>query len=279
MIVNLPVKSFAFFKVILGCFILFLSIPISFSGYVYKIAQFLAGAHFLGAYLAMWKAGKLSVKYVIWIIVITLVSSFLVYKTTSIQLLFFLIFGLFYFHFLFDEFDLQEERKSFNNLLSVANPTVLLFLLLFKDFFHLNIGIFVFALVSLHLLAIELIFIKEINWFFIHTKILAIFALVSVFYSVSTFSIWSVTLVYHYIFWFIYPVYKLHKYNREERDGFIMIIIILITIFAFIYSPNNYNIPAVDGLRLLLIASVVHVLTTAPFGYYFGLPRPKYITS
>ena len=42
---------------------------------------------------------------------------------------------------MYDEFDLQEEKRNLSNIISSLNPTVLILLLLVNDFYAFNIGI------------------------------------------------------------------------------------------------------------------------------------------
>jgi hypothetical protein len=83
----------------------------------------------------------------------------------------------------------------------------------------------------------------------------------------------------HYIFWVAYPVYKLNKYVKEDRDDFIMILTLIILMSAFIYSTKIWT--GIDEskdflTRTFFVATLVHTFSTAPFGYWFGLRRRAY---
>ncbi len=226
----------------------------------------------------MWRAGKLNWKFLLYIVFVIVAVSFWAFKVASFKVVVFVGSLLFTFHFLFDEFELQEEKKNLHNILSSVNPAILVILFLLNDFLSLGISFNIFAIIAGSLFLVEILLFKEVNWFFIQTKILTLFVLTAIYIGKATTFVFSIFLLAHYFFWFIYPVYKLHKYKREERDGFIMALILLVMSSLFIYSSRIWT--EVDDLgeiatRGFYVASTIHILTTAPFAYYFGLARPK----
>lgn len=86
--------------------------------------------------------------------------------------------------------------------------------------------------------------------------------------------------MFHYFFWFVYPVYKLHKYKRSERDGFIMLLVILLGTSFYLAITNSHFSPEIlqVGIKTFLVATIVHILSTAPFAGALGLKQPLYIT-
>lgn len=275
--INLATNNFSFFKVLSGTLLLggaFFS-PFVVAGYSLIVALIVGKAHALGAWLAMWRAGKFNWIYVSAMCLITVVVTFWG-SLASLPVLNFVTYILFAFHFFFDEFDLQEEKRSGHNALAGISPFLLSFLYLVKDYYHLAFPSEIFILLASILLLAELVFVKEINWFFIQTKLLTFFILGSIFSGVPANSILSILLVYHYFFWFVYPVYKLHKYKREERDGLIMILLLIIAASVFASSRSSYSPEFMDfSIRVFLIGTIIHIFSTAPFGYLFALPRPQ----
>lgn len=228
--------------------------------------------------MAIWRAGKFNWMYFTGVLVLTGAVSFWGIKIAPLATLSFVGYTLFAFHFLFDEFDLQEEMRNIGTVLSSANPFILTLLCLCNHFLNLYIPFAVFILIAGTVLILEMLYVAEINWFFVHTKILTLFILTSLFFEISAITILNIFLVFHYFFWFIYPVYKLHKYKRSERDGFIMMLLVLMIMSVFIYSTKIWGAPEIAdvALRTFFIASIAHILTTAPFGYLIGLPRPTH---
>lgn len=272
-------RTFSVSKIILGSIFLLFCILFPKSYPYILLGIFLSGiAHMLGAWISMWKAKKLNWKYITWMIFLMFFVGFVGFKLDP-KLFIFIGNMLFAFHFLYDEFDLQEELRSSSNLIAVINPTILIVISLCKDFFSLHWFTFNYLIIfALFISIIEYIFfIKKVNLFFIHTKILAFFVLLALFLGHNSIYIMSVFLLYHYIFWFIYPVYKLHLYKRDERDGLIMILLLITA--AYFYSvitaePSTLNV--LKPITITFYGTIIHILSTAPFGYLFGLPRPKY---
>ncbi len=274
---SLPTNTFSFFKFITGTIFLALATLFhSIAGYSFIIALAVGKAHSLGAWIAMWRAGKLNWKYIWWMFTISIIVAFWGLKVvSSLELLSFVTYTLFSFHFLFDEFDLQEEERSFSNILSSLSPSLLMFLFILQDFLKLTLPLNIFVAIALTFFIVELIFIHTINWFFLHTKILSLFILIAIATHVSSGSVLSVFLIFHYSFWFIYPVYKLHKYRPEERDNFIMILILIVsTSVYFALTRNSYGGDVFNlAVRAFLIGTIIHILSTAPFAYFLGLPK------
>ncbi len=278
--IYLPTNNFAFFKILSGS--LFLVAAITFptlAAYSFIIALMVGRAHSLGAWIAMWRAGKFNWKYITWISLLSIVIAFWGLKiVSSLELLAFITYLFFTFHFLFDEFDLQEEERSVQNIIPSISPSILLVLSLCKDYFHLNIHLSVFLIIAAALLAIEFLYVRNINWFFVHMKILTLFILSALFLHVTGSAMLAVFLIFHYAFWFIYPIYKLHKYRREERDSFIMILLLMVSSSVYFSLTRNSYGDEVFNLvvKSFYIGTIIHILATAPFGYLFGLPRKKY---
>ncbi len=278
--IHLPTNNFAFFKTVSGS--AFLATALAFpilATYSFIIALAVGKAHILGAWFAMWRSGKLNWKYVSWMCVLSVIVAFSGLKLIpSLLVLGFITQIFFSFHFLFDEFDLGEEERTLPNVVSSFGPSVLMFLALSKEFFQLNINIDIFLVIAAVFLAIEFLYTKKVTWFFVHTKALTLFVLLALFTGMSATSVLHIFLIFHYFFWFIYPVYKIHKYKPEERDGFIMILIMIVsTSVYFAVTRNSYGEEVYSlAVRAFYIGTIVHILSTAPFGYLFGLPQKKY---
>jgi hypothetical protein len=276
--VHLPVNNFAFFKMAIGtAFLAAALVTPLISIYSFAIALMVGRAHSLGAWVAMWRAGKLSWRYIVWMSAIIIAVSYWGLQMVSLNHLLFVTYVLFAFHFFFDEFELQEERRTFTNLLSGAAPLLVMLLFLCRSFLDVAVTMGLMVTTALTFLALEFIYVRELTWFTIHTKILTAFILLSFHLGTSATAVHAVFLTFHYFFWFIYPVYKLHKYKREERDGFIMMLLLIVAAsFYFAITKDSYG-PQVYELviRSFNIGTIVHILATAPFGYLFGLPLPK----
>ncbi len=281
--INLAFDTFSFFKVCVGSLFLvmalFFPIVITFS---WLAVIFVGRTHSLGAWLAMWRAGKLNWKYVLWMFFLIVTLSFFGgWKSMPLPVLQFVTYMFFAFHFFFDEVDLQEEKMTLYNAFSSLVPFLIVSLYIIKSFFNLAIGIDMFGVLFILLLIIEFIHIKEIGWLFIQTKILGVFIFCAIFLGIKPELILDIFLMSHYFFWFIFPVYKLHKYKREERDGLIMMLIFIIGTSVVVgLSGYAYGEEALElSIRAFLIGTLVHVLSTPPFGYLFGLPRSRVYSS
>lgn len=276
--INLPLQNFAFFKTISGFIFLVGMLIFPVATFVSLAVLVMGKAHSLGAWLAMWRANKLNWKFLSYILLVIFFVPLVSFKYLTFDLLVFLASLLFLFHFLFDEFDFQRERRNLLTVFFSLNPAVIIGFFLISDFLNIVVPFSFFLVIFLTLSAVELILLKEINWFFINTKVISLFALFSIFIGKSVVFIFSILLIFHYLYWFIYPVYTLHKYKRSERDGLIMILLLVVASSVFIYSTKIWGEPSELNemvFRGFYIASIVHIFTTAPFAYYFGFPRPK----
>lgn len=275
--VILPIKSFAGFKVIAGLLFFIIALVSPLFAYVSIFMLVLGRAHSLGAWFSMWRAKKLTWVYLTSILIFTSLISWWGFTVASLPVLAFTAYGLFAIHFLFDEFDLQEQKKNISSFVSSVLPLVLTLLYLFDDYLHFSIHITTYLLIASVFLLLEFVYLREINWFVIQTKILTLFVLIAIYIKLGSANVLNLFLLHHYFFWFLYPVYKLHKYKKEERDSFIMMLLIIVVLSIFVYSSKVWG--GVDNIdvsfRSFYIASLVHVILTAPFGYLFGLPRPQ----
>jgi hypothetical protein len=258
------------------------ALPVS-GSFLYLLAIMVGKIHTVGAWIGMWKAGKLTKKYVAWMFVLTLLVSYWGTTMVSLPLLALIANLMFLFHFLFDEYDIQEESRNKLNLISGMTPGVLGSIFLLSDYFNFKDVFFfeIYGIIFIAFLLIELLYVKQIGWFFVQSKIFSMFILFAIFTEMKSGVAFLIFLIYHYIFWFIYPVYKLHKYKREERDGFIFILLLmslLLMSFSMFYYGSVGILENKDmfeiAVKIFLIGTIVHILATAPFGYWFGLPRP-----
>jgi len=280
---SLDIKSFAFFKVVFGT--VFLLIAVIFReplALIFTIIPLVVGkAHTMGAWLAMWKSNKLNWKYVSFVTFYVAFFFWFGLIFLSLNWLIIITYTLFAFHFLFDEFDLQEQKRSLFYFITPIFIFVQLVLYMFTSYYPQNISFNFYLALSIIPLLVEFLYLKEINWFYINIKILSLFVLYCVYFNVDSIYLFSTILMFHYMFWFIYPVYKVHKYKREDRDGFIMILIILILTSIYFAASKNYQPQSETyeyAVRYFSIFTIIHILATAPFGYWIGLPRPKYHT-
>ncbi len=274
--IYLPTNNFSFLKILLGIPILTSAFFFPILVYIPIIILILGKAHSLGAWIAIWKSGKFNWIYLFWLSFFTISISVWGIKASSVVTLSFISFILFAFHFVFDEFDLQEEQRTLGNALSGVTPFALTFLFLLHDFAFIHLTTNFFLFITATLIFIEMFFLQKITWFFVQSKLLTLFILVSFILGSGVTSVLYIFLISHYLFWFIYPVYKLHKYRRSERDGFIMLLLVIVLMSVFVYSTLIWNIPDNDdfAIRTFFVATILHILTTAPFGYLFGLPKP-----
>lgn len=282
--VRLPFNDFSFFKVVLGFFILAAAVIFPIVRYISIIVIIIGKAHSLGAWIAMWRAGKFNWPFVLWGIFVAVAVSFWAFKLVSLPTLALISFSLFAFHFIFDEFDLQGQEKTFTNVLSSFSPFVLAILYLFQQSFNLPISMNDFFIIAAVLFVVEAFYVEEINWFVVRTKMLALFILLSIYIGLSSTSVMFVFLIDHYLFWLVYPIYRLHTYNRKERDGFIMMLLIIMVLSVFIFSggvpwtasPTGATLAEyVVVTRVFFISSIAHILTTPPFSYLFGVSKPR----
>lgn len=276
--INLPTNDFSFFKFLSGTLILLTALIFPFfTAYSYIIPLMVGRAHTLGAWLGMWRAGKLNWIYVTWMIALTVSISYWGLALSTIATLTFVTNLFFTFHFLFDEFYLQEEQHTLGNVLSMLSPFVLLYIFLIGGFFASPIPFALYLAIAGTFLVVEMIYLEEMNWFFFHSKILTLFVLISIYLGKPSWNIIGILLIFHYFFWFIYPVHRLHKSRPEERNGFIMILLLLVgTSIYFSFTRSSYGPEILEvTLRTFLIGTLIHILGTAPFGYFFGLPRQK----
>jgi hypothetical protein len=277
--VYLPVQSFSGYKVLAGA--LYLMSVIFFpviALYSFFIALLVGRAHGLGAWLGMWRGKRITWKFVVNISLLTILFSYWGAEVVSYEFLTFFTTALFAVHFFFDEYELQEEKISHLNLLAGFTPFITIFIYLIDSYFKLGISLTAILLLSVTLLLVELIHLEKIDWFFVQSKVHLLFVWMAIFQSFSVQAILGVLLTFHYFFWFIFPVYKLHKYKREERDGMIMILLLLIsTTVYFALTNQGYGEEVyILAVKAFMIGTIIHILSTAPFGYFFGLKKPNY---
>ena len=278
--INLPFNSFSFFKTVTGSgFLLFvLFFPVA--ALVSSLVALLVGkTHALGAWFSMWRSSRLSWRYVWSAFFLMIIVSYLGFQVLEFKTLLFVTNLLFAFNFIFDEFVLGEESGGdISTILSGLNSFFLLTLILLRDNYIPDLSIMTLFAFSGMVLLLELIYLKEINWFFIQGKVLLAFVFISYLFVIDSRYILGVLLMFHYFFWFAYPVYKLHKYKRSERDGFIMLLIILLGTSFYLAITNSRFSPDVlqVGIQTFLVATIVHILSTAPFAGLLGLKPPQY---
>lgn len=282
--VNLPFRDFSFFKVVSGFFILAAAVAFPIVRYISIVVLIVGKAHSFGAWVAMWRAGKFNWKFVTWGVFSAVAISYWAFKLVSLPTLALVAFCLFAFHFIFDEFDLQGEEKTKTNVLLSLSPFLLSIVYLLSEYFHFPVTFLQYLSIAGALLILELIYVSEINWFVIRTKMLEGFILLSIYIGLGATSVMFIFLIDHYFFWLVYPVYRLHKYNRPERDGFIMMLIIIVILSVFIFSggvpwtASPFGATFADYIiaqKVFFISSIAHIVTTPPFSYLFGVSKPR----
>jgi hypothetical protein len=228
----------------------------------------------------MWRAGKLNVEYVLYVTLFIVYFTYLgLFQLTFLELSL-LATILFIIHFVYDEYDLQEEKRI-NQTVVLVVPTAVLIIMYYLEGLGLasitSSFFYIFFMLSSLL---EIYFYRKINWFYLNLKVIQVFLLFFFYFNLDTKLYLNTILSWHYLFWFVFPVYKLHKHNREDRDNLIILLLILILTSIF-YMLNigllNEEMQDFFG-RYFSIVTIVHILSTAPFGYFFGLPKPKYYT-
>ncbi len=277
--VFLPRGTFSSYKIVIGTLFLILVLLFPFlTLYLVPLALLVGKPHLLGAWLGMWRARRITWKYVAWMFFLSLTVSYWGMHVTSPEFLYFFTASLFAVHFLFDEYDLQEQKRTKYNLLAGFTPLFVILVYLFDFYYKFGISLDLVLLMVFVLVSVEVITLKEINWFFVQSKILLLFAIVAILNNFSPQSIIGVLLIFHYFFWFIFPVYKLHKYKKEERDGFIMILLLLVStsLYFSTTSPSYGEEMYILAVKVFHIGTIIHILSTAPFGYLFGLKESQF---
>lgn len=249
--------------------------------YYFLFALVVGKAHAFGAWIAMWRARRFTWKYTLFLLSITIVATVWGSLIASREQLAFFTYTLFAFHFFFDEYQLQDQKLSKNTLFTGFIPYITVTFYLFNEYFAWGISSHIIIAISLALTCIELFFIKSLDWFFIQSKAMSLFIWAAIAIPLSSHAILGVILTYHYFFWFVYPVYKLHKYKREERDGLIMIILLVIsTTTYYAFTKDSYGMDAFYmSVRAFQIGTIIHILSTPPFGYFLGLKKIQYQTT
>lgn len=264
---------FRWWKTTLLSLVLFVSLFMRDLAYIPWIILIVGKAHSLGAWMSMWRADKLNWKFFSYICIVTATVSFWAIKLTSLWTLSLIAYSLFAVHFLYDEFNLTKDSKPRTSygLISIG----LLIPVFLTSFFKLNLpatipfGIFIVGTIM------EIFTKKGQDQTYINSKLIQIFILIASTMNYGVYFIMNTFLIFHYLFWFIYPVQKLHLNNPKERDGLIMMLALIMLSSVFIYSVRIWGIPEPYevGLRIFFIATISHILTTAPFAYYFGLSK------
>ena len=275
-------KSFDSFKFFMTLFFFVSAFFLPVLSLVFFIVIALGKSHSMGAWLGMWRAKKMNWRLFSWILFVTICVSYWGTQLASFKTVALVSSFFFLFHYLFDEmiFHSKKDTNSTHSFFSGLVPFFLVSLFLFSDFLGIKIQTELYISLFLFFLACEILFSK-ISWFFFETKIISLFLIFSIFFDKGTTFVFIILLFSHYFFWLILPIYKLHLYKPEERDSFAIIILLISITSVFIYSSRVWGAPLVAPAESFLvrgfyIASLVHVLTTAPFAYLFGLRRPTY---
>ncbi len=279
MSISLFTNKVAAFKVI-GSFLFFsfaLFAPVA--ALMVFIVLALGRAHSVGAWFGMWRSQRLTIKYLFSSALIMAVVGYWGFKMAPLHVLIFVSTVIFIFHFFFDEADFYKKEKLEGSLFSSAVPFLLITVYLFSSFLHLPIPPYYYYVAACVVFLYEIIKMKAFTWHFIQTKIVTIFILVCIGTQKGADFVSMAFLMYHYVFWFIYPVYQLHKHKPDERDGFIAILLLMVISSVLVYSGRTWDVSASLSeivLRSFYIASTVHVFTTAPFATFLGLKDSYY---
>lgn len=277
--IDLKPTGFPFFKVVVSFVFLISSIFLPLISAVTIFIIFFARVHALGAFFAMWRAKRLTWQYLICVMLMIVGVSYLGVNVLSIYVLSFIAFVTVSFHFIYDEYELQEENRTFENIVLMVGPLLILFLVIFRDFFQIPMSFLFFLAVAGFTFLIEAIYVRKINWIFVSSKVQMLFFLLAIYIGKDITYIIYTLLMLHYVFWLAYPVYKLNKYVKDDRDDFIMMMLLLIFFAAFVYSTSIWGVEGMSkdvSTRIFYIASIVHIFSTAPFAYFFGLKRKSY---
>lgn len=277
--IALPTNEFSFYRLLTECLffvgvLIFPAIII----FTFSISLILGRVHGVGAWVSMWRAGKLNWTYVTWMFLFSISISYWGLMIAPYFTLSLITYFLFAFHFYYDEFELQGPEQVVPSAIQSVGPFIIAILYLFAQYYKLPIGFETYLLIAVAQLCIELFFVRVINWFFVQMKVLTIFTLAAIALNITATAILGVFLIAHYIFWFVYPVYKLNKYRPAERDGFIMMMALLIAtsfFYTFMYSAVNTGQAETIIFRVFMVGTIVHIISTPPFGYLFGLTKPK----
>jgi hypothetical protein len=275
-------KDIAFYRTLAeGGFFLSVLLAPAVAVYTFGVSLLIGRVHGIGAWVGMWRAGKLTYTYVAWMLGISIAISYWGLAVAPYIALTLITYLFFSFHYFFDEFELQNRIHALQSAAQSGAPFALMCLYLFDHYWNLSIPPLTYVGIVMIFLAFELIFTKVYNWYFVQMKITTLFILACVYFGITANYTLNIFLLSHYIFWFIYPVYNLNKYKPEERDSFIMIMLLLIaTSFYYVYLFNSAKVAHAFNeeflARSFMCGTLVHIFSTAPFGYLFGLPKPKY---
>lgn len=276
---NLNIRTFGFFKIITG--FLILSTFFVAREFMMILSIFLpvtiGKAHSLGAWMGMWRAGMLNKLYIFSMVLLTICITYLGIFVFPLWFLTLITSALFLIHFILDEYELQGESFGRRAIfLPISFLTISILALLVRNEF-LNVPFWFYLVCYLVFSVAHYFFNRKITWNQINLNLVNIFLLIFIYRGVDPYYFVGMILLWHYFFWFIYPVYKLHKYKREERDGFIFILILIILSSVFLAFKNNLLTPEVKeySIRYFDVITIVHILGTTPFGHLFGLPKKK----
>lgn len=269
--------TFSFYKTsLLGVTLILASIP--FLAFPIQVLMFfMVNGHFFGALYSIWKSKKFTLLYGISLCLIAIFSFILGFKILPVTVLIFTAHILFFIHFFYDEYFLQGESPSFSNLISICTPSILYAIFLINDFYKFDMAFSEFVLLAAAFLLLELIYTKTFSWFLIYTKFLTVFLLYAIAIGESVFFVSRAFLLFHYLFWFVYPVYKLRAAKPSSALNLGVIVAVLTFVTGTVFLTKIFLI---DGtitqvsIQYFQVLSMIHILTTAPFGYLFGLQKP-----
>lgn len=245
---------------------------------LFVVAMVFARAHAFGAWFSMWRAKRINWMYVIGVFVMTFILSYAVMRLGSYELWIYITSVLFFAHYFIDEYIFQNKKIIKGNVLFGFIPFVTVVLLFTVNLFQVNISYWAIAAIDVLLLGLLFIQSKKISKEFLICLLYTSFFWATSLIHMQMLHIFGILLVIHYGAWFVYPVLKLHIYRRDERDEFIMmIILILSTSIYYTVTANEYSAVLFElGVKWFLIFTLVHVLSSAPFGYIIGLKKSEY---
>lgn len=277
---NLPLRSFSSFKVVTGFVFLFFTILFPAVGLVSMLIALVVGrAHSLGAWLGMWRAKKIGYYYGAALTVCSFLFGYWGFKVVEYNFLVYITAVMFAIHYMYDEYDLLQTRMTLRNASSILTPLILIVSYLSIQYYKIEATLMFFILITVCGVLIELVHIDTIDWLFIQTKILIFFFWLMILKNYSAQTVIGILLTFHYFIWFLFPVYKLHKYKREERDPFIVMLIVIVstTIYLSLTSVEYRGTETFElSMRAFMVGTLLHILFSAPFGYVFGLKKSAY---
>ena len=163
--IDLSTKNVAFWRTLAeGGFFFGVLVAPSVAVYTFGISLLIGRVHGIGAWIGMWRAGKLNWIYVSWMIIISIVISYWGLAVAPLIWLNFVTYALFAFHYFFDEYELQNRSHLIQNIVHSAAPFLIVSLYLVAYYFNIRVEHTLYLQIAVIFLGIEIFFTEVYNW-------------------------------------------------------------------------------------------------------------------